>query len=340
MASKPSLAEIKAAGRARKKAAQQALAAEEVAISSADQLWAAAFDVVHDSASMGAAAEPASWASVPAGGTTVLVLVPGFSSWGALTEQHVARWRDAAVLPRSAISIAFKWPCGNVRWSGEDAYVEAAAAWQGAHEAAPAAAASLARLLAGLDRLGCHTVVAAHSLGARVALAACTLSGCGRLGALFLVGAAVDNSVLGSPIGPAEFPLGALAVTCPALTLVHSSRDPTLVRLYPAAEYARSGRVAAPALGAGGLASPPTPPADGGASPLVNEIDVTDAVDDHDPMAYVNAPRSSNLRPPAMQTRTAPQQRAFLFQRLNTAFMPFLPQLPDPSASLRPSSDI
>ena len=63
MASKPSLAEIKAAGRARKKAAQQALAAEEVAISSADQLWAAAFDVVHDSASMGAAAAAA---AVPA----------------------------------------------------------------------------------------------------------------------------------------------------------------------------------------------------------------------------------------------------------------------------------
>jgi hypothetical protein len=45
-------------------------------------------------------------------------------------------WPTAIGTPaaRQAFSVVFKWPCGNVKWTSEDATVEAAAAWEAPDE--------------------------------------------------------------------------------------------------------------------------------------------------------------------------------------------------------------
>ena len=74
----PSLSEIKAAGRAKAKAAKEALAKEEALAGGADALWASAFDYVYDRAAADPTAAQA-FASLP-DDASVLVVVPGFSS--------------------------------------------------------------------------------------------------------------------------------------------------------------------------------------------------------------------------------------------------------------------
>jgi hypothetical protein len=100
----------------------------------------------------------------------------GRASWASFTQLHADRWKSAELMDegtpaaRQAFSVVFKWPCGNVKWTSEDATVEAAAAWQEAHEATLAAARTLTLLLKKLQSAGSNIVLAAHSLGARVAL--------------------------------------------------------------------------------------------------------------------------------------------------------------------------
>ncbi len=194
-----SMAEVKAAGRARAKAAKMAREAEEALQEQASALWAASFDFIFDAASdpLAAAAD-----SIGAEGRTLLVLVPGFASWASITAPHVERWKEAQLLDecvpsgaREACSLIFKWPSGNVKWASEDANVEAAAAWQEAHEATVAAARTLTLLLKRLQCAGSQIVLAAHSLGARVALQA------------------LAND-LAAPCIPALFLLGAGAALC------------------------------------------------------------------------------------------------------------------------------
>jgi hypothetical protein len=240
----PSLFEIKAAGRAKAKAAREALAKEEALAGGAGALWASAFDYVYDSAAADPAAAQA-FASLPED-ARILVVVPGFSSWSALTAQHVDAWVSSALTVNPASSsappaktVAFKWDCGDVRWAGEDVWTEAAAAWQGAHESAAAAAQALATLCATLRAApNRRVVVAAHSLGARVALGACVIDRGAQplIDGLVLIGAAVDDCAIGSD-ADAEFQLTPLLANCSALTLVHSSRDPTLTKLWAAGEY-------------------------------------------------------------------------------------------------------
>ena len=320
----PSLSEIKAAGRAKAKAAKEALAKEEALAGGADALWASAFDYVYNSAAADPTAAQA-FASLP-DDASVLVVVPGFSSWSALTAQHVDAWVSSAITvdPSSsatpAKTVAFKWDCGDVRWAGDDVWTEAAAAWQGAHESAAAAAQALTTLCTALRAApNRRVVVAAHSLGARVALGAC-VTGRGApqplVDGLVLLGAAVDDCAIGSD-ADAEFQLTPLlAACCGALTLVHSSRDPTLTKLWAAGgyaphspplpsnqslltvlprtltagEYARCGRIAPPALGAagpawsGGATEGPTGP------DAVARIDASEMLSEHDPAAYVALP--------------------------------------------------
>ena len=272
-----SMAEIKAAGRAKLKAQQDAKKAELAAQQRATSLWEDAFDYTFDST-----AEAGVGADFLVHGRTVIVIVPGFSSWGSLTQAHVDRWKDAALcqLPAGAsaaddaISLAFKWPCGQVTWSNDDAQVEAAAAWQLAHEATFAAARSLVLLLQKLKDLGCTIIVGAHSLGARVALQALANDlAAPKIDALLLLGAAVDNYALTGlsglaheqnehngiiiadehvTVAPAEFPFNRLMGKCASVVLAHAAKDGALATLWQAAEYARCGRYAPPALGATG----------------------------------------------------------------------------------------
>uniref|UniRef100_A0A7S2IHJ0 Uncharacterized protein n=1 Tax=Haptolina brevifila TaxID=156173 RepID=A0A7S2IHJ0_9EUKA len=302
------MAEIKAAGRARVRAAKEALAVEEAAHQKAAALWASAFDFVYDSSVAGSTARGSDFMNID--GRAVLVLVPGFSSWRSLTQAHVERWRAAAVLEarpteRRPSSLVFKWPCGEVRWKAEDAQVEAAAAWQEAHEATFAAARSLTLLLKKLEALGCSVVVVAHSLGARVALQALANDlAAPRIRSLLLLGGAVDNHALTGKSGPsneingfafaepgsapAEFPFHRLLGKCASLTIAHSARDSTLASLWPAAEYARCGRLAPPALGLSGptMEEMERQPAEG--MERVVLLNVTEEVGvAHDPTEYL-----------------------------------------------------
>ena len=268
-----SMADIKAAGRAKVKAAKEALAAEEATQQKAAVLWAAAFDIVFDSTLAGATARGSDFMNL--NGKRVLVLVPGFSSWHSLTQSHVDRWKQAAILEGTSqsgvrpSSLVFHWPCGEVRWSAEDAQVEAAAAWQEAHEATFVAARSLTLLLKKLEALGCSVILVAHSLGARVALMALANDlAAPKIHSLILLGSAVDNHALTGRCGPpteingisfaeggavaAEFPFSRLLAKCATLTLAHAASDRALTTLWRAAEYARCGRVAPPALGSTG----------------------------------------------------------------------------------------
>ena len=108
--------------------------------------------------------------------------------------------------------MVFKWPCGNVHWAGADAQIEAQAAWADAHEASSKAAQSLTRLVKHLNDLGSRVVIAAHSLGARVALnALCKDLAAPKVAGLILLGSAVDHSALGggeqvASAPPPEFP--------------------------------------------------------------------------------------------------------------------------------------
>jgi pimeloyl-ACP methyl ester carboxylesterase len=268
-----SMAEIKATGRAKLKAAQEARAAEEAAQRDADSLWTSTFDCVVDS-SMDAAQCSDLMISCGLANNTVLILIPGFSSWFSLTQNHVDRWKQAALTedPASgqlACTLAFKWPCGHVMWSSDEAHVAAAAAWQEAHENTLSAARSLTLILQKLQGLKCNVVIAAHSLGARVALQALANDlATPRVRGLYLLGSAVDNHSLtglsGAPgeidgvwydnvgAAPAEFPFHRLMNKSDYVALVHSMKDPSLTSLWQAAEYARCGRSAPPALGVTG----------------------------------------------------------------------------------------
>lgn len=334
---KPSIAEIKAAGRAKVKAQQEAVAAEVEEQSRASSLWSAAFDYTFDSTT-----DPdAILADFLLHGQRVLVFVPGFASWLSLTQEHVERWKDAAVLENpintargeagggsasasaggaaDAMSIAFKWQCGEVIWANEDAQVEAAAEWQVAHEATIAAARSLTKLLQKLKDLGCSIVVAGHSLGARIALQALAndLMAPGIDG-LMLLGAAVDNYALtglnpsewaeppdehseivvamangdAPSFAPPEFPFNRLMAKCASVAIAHSSKDRALTALWPAAEYARCGRVAPAALGATGPVEEELEAEqfDEAWMERVMLFDVTQEVGAaHDPTAYLHA---------------------------------------------------
>ena len=306
-ARKPSMTDIKAAGRAKVKAARAALAAEEAAQQQASTLWTQGFDFIFDSTK-----DHERFKDYLIDGRTVLVIVPGFASHLSLTPAHVERWNEAAVTQengeagRQACSLVFKWPCGQVKWTSEDAQVEAAAAWQEAHDATFAAARSLTLLLQGLEKRGCSTVVAAHSLGARVALQALANDlAAPRISGLLLLGGAVDNHALtglkgevnevngvifdGVGAAPAEFPFNRLMSKCAAVALAHSTRDPTLTSLWQAAEYARCGRVAPPALGATGPEFDEDDEAfDESWTERVLLLDVTAEMDEtHDPTAYL-----------------------------------------------------
>ena len=113
----------------------------------------------------------------------------------------------------------------------------------GAHEGADADAARLARLCRQLRGRGCRVVLAAHSLGCRVALGACghaEADGPARaatpspsaepplLDAMLLLGAACDNDALAAD---GEFPLATVLAQCTSLTIVHAPDDPTLREL-------------------------------------------------------------------------------------------------------------
>lgn len=196
-----SIAEIKAAGRSKVNTAKLAREAEEAAQAQSAALWSTTFDFIFDAASDPTASTMTE--GIGAKGRTLLVLVPGFASWASFTQLHADRWKSAELMDegapaaRQAFSVVFKWPCGNVKWTSEDATVEAAAAWQEAHEATLGAARTLTLLLKKLQSAGSNIVLAAHSLGARVALQALANDlAAPRIQALFLLGAAVDNHAL------------------------------------------------------------------------------------------------------------------------------------------------
>ena len=203
-----SIAEIKAAGIAKVNTAKLAREAEEAAQAQSAALWSTTFDFIFDAASDPTASTMTE--GIGAKGRTLLVLVPGFASWASFTQLHADRWKSAELMDegapaaRQAFSVVFKWPCGNVKWTSEDATVEAAAAWQEAHEATLAAARTLTLLLKKLQSAGSNIVLAAHSLGARVALQALANDlAAPRIQALFLLGAAVDNHALTGTKAPA-----------------------------------------------------------------------------------------------------------------------------------------
>ena len=308
----PSMADIKAAGRARVKAAQEAQAAEEAMQAQAPTLWAQTFDFVFDSTT-----DPRVVDDFQIHGRTVLLIVPGFASWLSLTPAHVEKWNASNLLlesptgpaDRPACSLVFKWPCGEVRWTSENAQVEAAAAWQEAHEAAPAAARALTLVLQKLKARGCSVVVAAHSLGARVALQALANDlAAPRIEGLMLLGAAVDNHSLTGLTGtsseingvifdgvgacPAEFPFNRMMKKCDLVALAHSASDGALTWLWPAAEAARCGRVAPAALGLSGLVEEELEEHvmdDESWMERVRLIDLTEEMGEgsHDPVEYV-----------------------------------------------------
>ena len=245
---------VKSAGRARLKTARKAQEQEEQLAANAPRQWSSAFDFVFDSAT-----DPVQCGNFVTGGRGVLVVIPGFSSWAALKPEHVQKWKEAAMLSApedgsapSALSLVFKWPCGSVKWSSMEANVEAAAAWVDAHEAAKEAAVSLTRLLRYLVSLGGKVVVAAHSLGARVALQALSNDlAAPKIDGLLILGAAVNNHALHNHEGtPAEFPFSRLMSKVNQLVLAHSHKDPALSGFWTQCEQGRcSGRAPPPALG-------------------------------------------------------------------------------------------
>lgn len=312
-----SLAELKAAGRARAKTAKAAVAAEEATQRQAEALWPSTFDFVFDSTWEEARCSDFLYnIGAEVRGRTVLCFVPGFASWSSLTQEHVDRWNAAGVLDerdadsahRQALGIVVKWPCGRVRWSSENAQVEAAAAWQEAHGATLAAARALTVLLQKLKALECSVVVAAHSLGARVVLQALANDlAAPKVEGLLVLGGAVDNHALtglrgtagevngiiydGVGAAPVEFPFARLMSKCSAVALVHSTSDPVLRSLWQPAEYARCGRSAPPALGLTGIVEEELEEAvedDESWMERVTLLDVTeDMSETHDPLEYL-----------------------------------------------------
>ena len=283
---------IRAAGTARLRAQAAAEEAENAVQSKASSLWVSAFDFVFDSAS-----DAEVCGDFLIGGRTVLLLVPGFSSWSALRPDHIERWRSAELLSAPsggtpAVSMVFKWPCGNVHWAAADAQIEAHAAWSDAHEQTVRAAQSLTRLVKHLSDLGSRVVIAAHSLGARVALnALCKDLAAPKVAGLLLLGGAVDCGALGGgdpSTNPCpEFPFSRLMSKCAHLTLAHSDRDPTLNRFWPGAEQARCGRSAPSALGCAGPLPANTEEQLGDWADRIEILDLSGALQDHDPMTYL-----------------------------------------------------
>ena len=72
-----------------------------------------------------------------------------------------------------------------------------------------------------------------------------------------------------------------------ALTLAHSANDPTLGPLWHDAEQARCGRSAPPALGASGPLPARSPQQLGDWADRVTILDLTSALENHDPMSYL-----------------------------------------------------
>jgi len=252
--SRATLEAIKKQGRAKVKTARGAQDRERATAAEAEQQWKDAFDFLFDSS-----ADPATCGDFLVGGRTVLVMIPGFNSWTSLQPSDVECWKKAALLKSpdgspSALSLVFRWPCGAFLQSSDDAHVESIAAWADAHEATRAAATNLTRLLRHLVKHGSRVVVAAHSLGARVALQALSNDlAAPNINGLIIAGGAVDDHALvGGPGVPAEFPFGRLMKKCGTLSLVYSRYDPMLKDLWPAAEYGRAARTAPAAIGSTG----------------------------------------------------------------------------------------
>jgi len=260
MPPRQSIAEIKAAGRAKLKASRAAAAAETASHASADELWRITFEHIFDTEDSQLPDLAEHDVSIP-----VMVLVPGFSSWHAITQQHVDEYRTFSLSPR--VTVAIKWPCGAVVWSGEDAQTDAAAAWQTAHEATPAASASVTKLLSHLKEQGRRVIVVAHSLGARVSLGARGADG------ILLLGPAVDCDVL------SEADKGEFATADRPIAVVRSTNDEVLSGLYGIAEYARCGRHALDALGSVGC--------DSEEGLGVSVLDVSAEVTKHGPFDYL-----------------------------------------------------
>ena len=250
-ANSPSIEEIKSAGKAKLRTAREMERAEEQGVRNAPKLWHSAFDFVFDSST-----DPTTCGGYVTGGRGVLVIIPGFSSWQGMKPAHVERWKEAALLvpptesvtgarsaEQKALSLVFKWPCGEVKWTSMEANVEGAAAWADAHDAAKDAAASLTRLLRYLSGLGGKVVVAAHSLGALVALQALSNDlAAPRVDGLLVLGAAVNSHAL-SGIDeqgvPAEFPFARLMSKVDSLVLAHSAADTALRMCWAPFEKAR-----------------------------------------------------------------------------------------------------
>lgn len=284
---------IRAQGTARLRAQAAAAEAEKEVQSKAASLWTSAFDFVFDSAN-----DAEVCGDFLIGGRTVLLLVPGFASWSALRPDHIERWKAAELLKAPgnatpAVSMVFKWPCGTVHWAAADAQIESHAAWSEAHENTIKAAQSLTRLVKHLCALGSRVVIAAHSLGARVALnALCKDLAAPKVAGLLLLGSAVDQGALGggdaaTNPGGAEFPFRRLMDRCSSLTLAHSANDPLLTRFWPGAEQARCGRSAQPALGASGPLPATSEQELGEWADRIRILDLTALLEDHDPMTYL-----------------------------------------------------
>jgi pimeloyl-ACP methyl ester carboxylesterase len=287
---RPSMKELlREAGRARMATQKAAIAAERICHAEADALWDSAFQLVatcfrpDDNDVMPGChqltfQETALSSALPTN-STVLLIVPGFSSGPALSDPLIAALDGLLEqIGGDVVSAAFRWPCGRVFWASADSQIESAAAWQGAFENTEMAAKSLRAFVGELSGRGNKVVVAAHSLGCRVALSA--FSGEGivgpRLAQLMLLAPALDDDVLGAD---GEFPSESIGAD--EVLIVHSGRDPALKDNWPLAEYARCGRHAKPALGCAG------PSVVTALAKHVNVLDVTERIDEHQPLAYL-----------------------------------------------------
>jgi hypothetical protein len=307
--SRASMAAAKAAGRQKLKEAAAKAEAEERIAANAGSLWPEAFDFVFDSAS-----DPKTCGDFLVGGRAVLVVIPGFSSWASFRPEQVEAWQRAALLASPeeggapALSLVFKWPCGAVKWSSVEANVEAAAAYADAFEATALAATNLTRLLRHLVSRGSRVVLAAHNLGARVALQALSNDlAAPKVDGLILLGGMVDNyalcglertadsavvvdgqSLVAETV-PAEFPFLRLMKKCSSLSLVQNGVDPALTKFWPALEYGRTGRKAPPPIG---LAGPilGDPDSLGEWADRVILLDVTEDARGNDPISYLLTP--------------------------------------------------
>jgi pimeloyl-ACP methyl ester carboxylesterase len=286
---RPSMKELREAGRARMATQKAAIAAERVRHAEADALWDSAFQLVatcfgpDDNDVMPGchqlSFQDTALSSALPTNATVLLIVPGFSSGPALSIPLIAALdgllKQVGV---DVVSAAFRWPCGRVFWASANSQIESAAAWQGAFENTAMAAESLRAFVGELSGRGNKVVVAAHSLGCRVALSA--FSGEGivgpRLTQLMLLAPALDDDVLGAD---GEFPSESIGAE--EVLIVHSGRDPALKDNWLLAEYARCGRHAKPALGCTG------PSVVTALAKHVNVLDVTERIDEHQPLAYL-----------------------------------------------------